>query len=69
MIMANAIENGLITISILPNLSKAFNTINYQILFTKLHYYDIRRNAHSWFASYLLNRQQCPEYGGAKSSS
>ena len=38
-------------------------------MLTKLHHYDIRGNAHNWFASYLLNRQQYSEYGDTKSSS
>ena len=66
--IANAIENGLITIGIFFELSKIFVTINHQILFAKLHHYDIKGNAHSWFASYSLNRQQYTEYGGAKST-
>ena len=67
--IANAMENGFITIGIFLDLSKAFDSINHQILLTKLHHYGIRGNAHSWFASYLLNRQQYSEYGDAKSSS
>ena len=35
----------------------------------KLHHYGIRGNAHRWFASYLVNRQQYTEYRSAKSSS
>ena len=38
-------------------------------MLTKLHHYGIRGNAHNWFGSYLLNRQQYSEYGDVKSSS
>ena len=67
--IANAMKNGFVTIGIFLDLFKAFDAISYQILLTKLHDYGIRGNAHSWFASYLLNRQQYTEYGDAKSSS
>ena len=67
--IANAMENGFITIGIFLDLSKAFDTINHQILLKELHHYGIRGNAHNWFASYLLNQQQYSEYGDAKSSS
>ena len=61
-----------ITIGIFLDLSKAFDTINHQnhqILLTKLHYCGIGDNAHSWFASYLVNGQQYTENEDAKSSS
>ena len=61
-------ENGLITMGIFLDLAKVFDTINHQILLTKLHRYGISGNVHSWFVSYLLDRQQYTEYGGAKSS-
>ena len=67
--IANTMENGFITIGIFLDLSKAFDTINHQILLTKLHHYGIKGNVLNWFASYLLNQQQYSEYGNAKSSS
>ena len=50
------------------DLSKGFDTINYNILFSKLHYYGIRGCALNWFQSYLSNRLQQVEYRGNLSS-
>ena len=44
--------------TIFLNFSKAFDTVNHEILIAKLQYYEIRGTTLKWFESYLHNRQQ-----------
>ena len=48
--------------------SKAFYTVDHDILLSKLFYYGIRGPAYDWFQSYLSNRSQYVTYNGVKSS-
>ena len=49
------------------DLQKAFDTVNHNILLSKLKYYGIRGPINSWFKSYLYNRKQIVTINGYKS--
>ena len=49
---------GLLTLSYFLILKKAFNTVDHQILLSKLSIYGLNENALDWFASYLKTRNQ-----------
>ena len=53
-----AIDEKNFTCGIFLDFSKAFDTVNHEIILKKLDNYGIRGIAKGWFASYLCNRQQ-----------
>ena len=55
------------TIAIFLDLSKAFDTINHNILLHKLNFYGIRGTVLQWLSSYLSNRKQYVDYLNNKS--
>ena len=63
----DALSSGKIACGTFVDLSKAFDTLNHQILLEKLDYYGIRGKIHDWFRSYLTGRNQYVEFNGAKS--
>lgn len=55
-------DNKNFTIALFLDLSKAFETVNHNILLTKLEHYGIRNTSLKWFTSYLENRQQVVKF-------
>ena len=65
---ADAFEKKLLTIGVFFDLSKAFDTIDHDILLYKLNYYGIRGTAFDWFKSYLSGRTQQVQFNNCLSS-
>ena len=63
-----ALDGGNIGCGIFVDLQKAFDTVDHQILLTKLNHYGIRGVSNDWFKSYLSNRNQYVSINGFDSS-
>ena len=61
-----ALDRDEIVGTILIDLSKAFDSIDHNLLVAKLEAYGVRGNEKEWFLNYLSDRQQRVVVGGAK---
>ena len=52
-----AADKNEFSMGVFIDLSKAFDTLNHDILLKKLEYYGVRSIALDWFKSYLSNRK------------
>ena len=62
-----AIDRNETTLGIFLHLSKAFDTINHEILCYKLQHYGIRDTALAWVKSYLEDRTRFVQFGSHRS--
>ena len=65
--LLQAMDNKKVSIMVLLDMSKAFDSIRHDILLSKLQNLDFSQGALDWFQSYLSNRQQCVRIGDAVS--
>ena len=54
----NSLDNGKFSCGVFLDLQKAFDTVDHEILLSKLKYCGIRGIINDWFRSYLFNRKQ-----------
>ncbi len=66
--ISQAVDDREFAIGIFVDLSKAFDTINHEILFRKLEHYGVRGIALQWFMDYLSNRKQYVYFNNVSSS-
>ena len=64
----DALDKNMYTCGVFIDLEKAFDTVNHQILLSKLYHYGIRGIANMWFSSYLSGRSQSVTLNGIASS-
>ena len=66
-IIEDAVRNNMHVIGIFIDLSKAFDTIDHDIMLEKLEHYGVRGVAKQFFVSYLKNRYQYTSFGDENS--
>ena len=66
--ISSALDNKEFAIGFFMDLSKAFDTVNYDILYKKLYHYGIRGVALDWIKNYLSDRFQFVQFNNSVSS-
>jgi hypothetical protein len=64
-----ALDSGHVTCGIFVDFQKAFDTVNHEILLSKLEHYGFRGVINDWFRSYLTGRKQKVVINGFESES
>ena len=57
--ISKSIDDGEYAVGVFIDLSKAFDTLDHNVLIAKLEYYGVRGISLEWFRNYLYNRKQC----------
>ena len=60
------IDEGCVTAAVFVDFQKAFDSVNHQLLQSKLPWYDIKNHELRWFENYLKSRCQSVVYGSAQ---
>ena len=61
-------HSELVTCGVFLDFFKAFDTVNHNILLSKLYHYGIRGLSFNWFENYLHNRTQFVKIGSTQSN-
>ena len=65
--LVKEMDENRVPLSIFIDLSKAFDTLDHEILLSKLSYYGVSSNVKDLFRSYLSNRHQYVEFNNSES--
>ena len=66
--LKQALDKKLVTCGVFLDFSKAFDTVNHNILLSKLYHYGIRGISFNWFENYLHDRTQFVKIGSIQSN-
>lgn len=61
------VDRGRVVGAVFLDLRKAFDTVNHQILYSKLNQYSLSEHTQNWIRSYLSNRHQCVQVNNIQS--